>query len=306
MKHTVSIVAGLACIAAVAAVVPTLLAQPAATVHSAAHVMGRARSPRRVERHDDHAARATAESDQGDPHRGRGADARGRGGHAQRDRRAASRRRSRHLQPGVVRSGLALGAQPAHVARRSTRRTGAFRSPTRVSSAFATSNAHYGQGRRAIWTDFDTGERCLTDGVPVYFAGYNNNYQIFQTETHVVIVGEMFSDRRVIFLDGRSRPAIPQWLGVSLGRWEGDTLVVETTGFADKGHYWWAGAWRASRPTLRLVERFTRDRRRDHRLPVHDGRSGDVHACRGRRVSVVVEPGVARCHRRPSVRVRVS
>jgi hypothetical protein len=123
---------------------------------------------------------------------------------------------------------------------------------------FRASNAHYGQGPRGIWTDFDTGERCLTDGVPVNYTGYNNNYQIFQTEQYVAIVGEMFGDRRMIPLDGRARPKIPQWLGISRGRWDGDTLVVETAGFADKGHYWWAGAWRASRPTLTLVERFTR------------------------------------------------
>jgi hypothetical protein len=123
---------------------------------------------------------------------------------------------------------------------------------------FRESNAHYGKGARGIWTDFDTGERCLTDGVPVYFTGYNNNYQIFQTETAVAIVSEMFGDRRIIPLDASARPAIPQWLGQSRGRWDGDTLVVETSSFADKSHYWWAGAWRASRPTLKLVERFTR------------------------------------------------
>jgi hypothetical protein len=109
-----------------------------------------------------------------------------------------------------------------------------------------------------VWTDFDTGERCLTDGIPVYFTGYNNNYQIFQNEQYVVIVAEMFGDRRVIPLDNRERPKIPQWLGASRGRWDGDTLVVETANFADKAHYWWAGAWRASRPTLKLTERFTR------------------------------------------------
>jgi hypothetical protein len=123
---------------------------------------------------------------------------------------------------------------------------------------FRESNAHYGRGARGIWTDFDTGERCLTDGVPVYYSGYNNNYQFFQTEKYFVIVGEMFGDRRVIPLDGREAAKIPQWLGTSRGRWEGDTLVVETANFADKSHYWWAGAWRASRATLRLVERFTR------------------------------------------------
>jgi hypothetical protein len=107
--------------------------------------------------------------------------------------------------------------------------------------------------------DLDTGERCLTDGMPLpYWTGYNNNYQLFQTRDYVVILAEMFRDRRIIPLDGRSHGGIPQWLGDSRGRWEGDTLVVETTGFADKAHYWWASAWRASRPTLRVTERFTR------------------------------------------------
>ena len=61
-------------------------------------------------------------------------------------------------------------------------------------------------------------------------------------------------------LDGRPHPGarIGQWLGDSRGHWEGETLVVETTNFADKTRYWWAQAWRASRPSLRLVERLTR------------------------------------------------
>ena len=126
-------------------------------------------------------------------------------------------------------------------------------------SHYARSAARYGVGPRDSWLDLDTGERCLTDGLPLpYWTGYNNNYQIFQARDYVVILAEMFRDRRIIPLDGRSHGNVPQWLGDSRGRWEGDTLVVETTMFADKAHYWWASAWRASRPTLRLVERFTR------------------------------------------------
>jgi hypothetical protein len=68
----------------------------------------------------------------------------------------------------------------------------------------------------------------------------------------------MFGDRRIIPLDGRPHGTISQWLGDSRGRWEGQTLVVETTNFADKTGSWFATAWRAPRPTLRLVERFTR------------------------------------------------
>ena len=121
------------------------------------------------------------------------------------------------------------------------------------------SSARYGVGPRDSWVDLDTGERCLTDGMPLpYWTGYNNNYQLFQSRDYVVILAEMFRDRRIIPLDGRPHGSVPQWLGDARGRWEGETLVVETTGFADKAHYWWASAWRASRPTMRLTERFTR------------------------------------------------
>ena len=120
------------------------------------------------------------------------------------------------------------------------------------------SSARYGKGPRDSYVDLDTGERCLTDGLPLRYSGYNANYQIFQTPDHLAILGEMFRDLRIIPLDGRPATTIPQWLGDGRGRWDGDTLVVETGSFADRSHYWWASAWRASRPSLRLVERFTR------------------------------------------------
>jgi len=130
--------------------------------------------------------------------------------------------------------------------------TEAGREHSRVSSA------RYGVGPRDSYVDLDTGERCLTDGLPLRYSGYNANYQIFQTADHVAILGEMFRDLRIITLDDQPAPTVPQWLGEGRGRWDGDTLVVETRSFADKGRYWWATAWRASRPSLRLVERFTR------------------------------------------------
>ncbi len=120
------------------------------------------------------------------------------------------------------------------------------------------SSAHYGTGPRDSYVDLDTGERCLTDGLPLRYSGYNANYQIFQTPDHVAILGEMFHDLRIIPIDDREHMTIPQWLGDGLGHWEGDTLVVETRSFADKAHFWWINAWRASRASLRLVERFTR------------------------------------------------
>ena len=121
------------------------------------------------------------------------------------------------------------------------------------------STDHYGAGARDSHFDFDTGERCLTDGIPIpYWTGYNNNYQIVQTQDHLVIFGELYHNLRVIPLDGRPRTGVPRWLGESRGRWDKNTLIVETDGFVDKSGYWWATSWRAARPTLRMVERFTR------------------------------------------------
>src|SRR5262249_45951412 len=84
--------------------------------------------------------------------------------------------------------------------------------------------------------------------------GYNNNYQIFQTPGYVVIFIEMIHDVRIIPLDGR--PHLPQnirlWMGDSRGRWEGNTLVVDTTNFTDKTHF------RGADENLHLTERFTR------------------------------------------------
>ncbi len=53
------------------------------------------------------------------------------------------------------------------------------------------SAARYGVGPRDSWVDLDTGERCITDGLPLPFV-YNNNYQIVQTRRHVAILHEMF------------------------------------------------------------------------------------------------------------------
>jgi len=85
-------------------------------------------------------------------------------------------------------------------------------------------------------------------------ANYNSNYQFIQSPGYVVIVSEQIHDARVIPLDGR--PALPsnvrQFLGDSRGRWEGTTLVVETTNFTDQTAFQGAGA------DMRLIERFTR------------------------------------------------
>ena len=113
-------------------------------------------------------------------------------------------------------------------------------------------------GARNSWVDVDTGERCLTDGLPMFWLGYNPNHQIVQTPDHVVILHEMFRDRRIIPLDGRAHGTVRQWNGDIRGRWEGNTLVVESTHFVDKTDDRWAATWRLPTATMHLVERFTR------------------------------------------------
>jgi hypothetical protein len=100
-------------------------------------------------------------------------------------------------------------------------------------------------------------ERCIVwvnEGPPMLPAGYNNYLQIVQTPAYVVIVQEMIHDARIIPVDGRPHapPNVRKWLGDSRGRWEGDTLVVDTTNFTDKTNF------RGSRENLHVVERFTR------------------------------------------------
>ena len=120
--------------------------------------------------------------------------------------------------------------------------------------------ARYGVGPFESYVDLDTGERCITDGLPnmVPLQPYNMNLRIFQAPGEVVMLHEMYHELRVIPLDGRPRTGIAQWTGEARGHWEGDTLVVETVNFADRPEAYWSAPWRASRPSLRLVERFTR------------------------------------------------
>jgi hypothetical protein len=98
------------------------------------------------------------------------------------------------------------------------------------------------------------GERCITFGIPRLTAAYSSVFQIFQSPNEVVFVMETIHNARVIPLDGRPHlpSGMPQWDGNSRGHWEGDTLVVETTGFSPKSDMM------GSSSGLRLVERFTR------------------------------------------------
>ena len=116
----------------------------------------------------------------------------------------------------------------------------------------------HGAGPWDSHLDLDTGERCLGDGQPQIWFGYNPNHQIFQSPTHIVIVHEMFNQRRIIPLGGGPRTNISQWNGEPQGRWEGDTLVVESRHFADRPDDRWGSTWRRPTRTLYMVERFAR------------------------------------------------
>jgi hypothetical protein len=111
----------------------------------------------------------------------------------------------------------------------------------------------------------DTQERCLTaigspEGPPMMNTGFNGNYQILQTKDFVAIEVEMNHDVRIIRMADRSHlPAvIDPWLGDSVGWWEGDTLVVETTNLNVKGHVYSLGGGFRYSPKTRITERFTR------------------------------------------------
>jgi hypothetical protein len=107
--------------------------------------------------------------------------------------------------------------------------------------------------------DMSMQDRCIHYGFPDLFAGYMSVYRITQSPQVVAIEMEKIHDARIIPLDGRTHvsPAIRQYLGDSRGRWEGDTLVVETTNFHPKGNPM-GGYSTLSDDSLRLVERFRR------------------------------------------------
>jgi hypothetical protein len=102
--------------------------------------------------------------------------------------------------------------------------------------------------------DRSLSERCITFGVPRTQPAYMSYYDIVQSRDAVVFRMETIHDARVIPLDGRPHPnaKIRHMLGDSRGRWEGNTLVVDTTNFSPKSSF------RGSHENLHLVERFTR------------------------------------------------
>lgn len=110
--------------------------------------------------------------------------------------------------------------------------------------------------------DLGLQDQCLaflTAGPPMLPYSYNSNYQIVQTDTAILIHAEMIHDARIIHMDGRPHaPAnLRSWLGDSIGKWEGDTLVVDTTNFNDGGGFYGdAGGNFGWDRNLHLIERF--------------------------------------------------
>jgi hypothetical protein len=119
------------------------------------------------------------------------------------------------------------------------------------------------------WEDFDSWDRCITRGMPTSMMAYryNNGIKIFQAPGMVVLSLEMIHEDRIIYTDGRPplKPAHKHYLGEPRGRWEGNTLVVETTNYKEGpsgtnlGVY---GSPSGSRwpvsSQMRTTERFTR------------------------------------------------
>jgi hypothetical protein len=105
------------------------------------------------------------------------------------------------------------------------------------------------------YTDRNLADRCImgfNSGPPMISGSYNNNLQILQSPGYVVIVNEMIHNTRIIPTDGRPHGKLRQWAGDSRGRWEGNTLVVDTNNFLRET------SLTGSTADTQLVERFTR------------------------------------------------
>jgi hypothetical protein len=161
------------------------------------------------------------------------------------------------MLPAAIQRAAAPRARPTSDAQENTNDPGLEKAP----------GAYDDPERRPL------GERCLlgfgsTSGPPAlpdYF--YNNLHQIVQTRDSVMILTEMVHDARIVRMNAEHLPKIiRQWMGDSVGHWEGDTLVVDTTNFTNKTRF------RGSTENLHVVERFTRldDRTLIYRFTVDD------------------------------------
>jgi hypothetical protein len=121
------------------------------------------------------------------------------------------------------------------------------------------------------------GSRCIImggAGPPLRDAGYNSTYHLVQGQGTVMILTEMIHDARIIPLDARPAPPanLKQWVGMSRGRWEGETLVVETTNFNGRNPVGGGRGGTASSEYVKVTERFTRtsDDQIEYRFTVED------------------------------------
>lgn len=110
------------------------------------------------------------------------------------------------------------------------------------------------------WESRGIAERCIAGfntGPPMMPSAYNNYMQLIQTPDYVVVFNEMIHDARIVPLDGRPHLSarVPQWLGNSRGRWEGETLVIETTNFHGRTAF---SENQGATPGMTVTERFTR------------------------------------------------
>ena len=126
-------------------------------------------------------------------------------------------------------------------------------------AARAAAGRRFAEGMPHSYVDASLPFRCIirTDRPPYLSTSYSNTYQIFQSPGYVVILVEMIHSARVIPVDGRPHLGknIDQWLGDTRGRWEGTTLVIETTNFRADDGVTYANA---DPETYRITERFTR------------------------------------------------
>jgi hypothetical protein len=165
---------------------------------------------------------------------------------------------------GQIRTSLIIDPPDGHIPRiagtgRGGRRGAGAPAAAEASEEGAARGAAFVAGRFDSVKDRPLGERCLlgfgsTSGPPMMPVLYNNNYQIVQSKDAIMILVEMVHDVRLIRMDGSPHlPAtVTKWLGDSIGHWEGDTLVVDTTNFTSKTHYQGTG------PELHVIERFKR------------------------------------------------
>jgi hypothetical protein len=120
-------------------------------------------------------------------------------------------------------------------------------------------DARNGEGRADTWLDRSMYDRCITRGLPgsMMPAIYGNAYEIVQSPDYVAIRYEMIHETRIIPFDSRPHlgPAVRQYFGDARGRWEGTSLVVETTNFTDRTHFGYNNRYNSEK--LTLIERFT-------------------------------------------------